>query len=205
MAMLQHTLGIFINPDLEWKSIREEKGSFKQLFLGHVPFLALIPALASYYGVTQVGWTVGSGDPVKLSTGSALSLCALTYFALLAGVFILGEFISWMAKTYGVADSEERRHYDGTALAVFATTPMFLVGIFNVYPSVWLNVIAMMVAGSYSVYLVYEGLPIVMNIDKDRAFMYSSSVITVGLVLMVTAMISTVLVWGMGVGPVYVD
>ncbi len=206
MAMLQHTLGIFLNPGSEWKSIREDKCSFKQVFLNNVPFLALIPSLASYYGVTQVGWIIGSsGDPVKLSSNSAISLCVLTYVALLAGIFILGEFINWMAKTYGVAGSEERRHYEATALAVFTATPMFLVGIFSVYPSIWLNVSVMMVAGAYSVYLVYKGLPIVMNIDKDQAFMYSSSVITVGLVLMVTAMIATVLLWGIGVGPVYVD
>ncbi|WNO08532.1 Yip1 family protein [Teredinibacter sp. KSP-S5-2] len=205
MAMLQHTLGIFLNPDSEWKAIREDKSSFKQVFLSHIPFLALIPALASFYGVTQVGWSVGSGEAVKLTVESALSLSALTYVALIAGIFVLGEFINWMAKTYGVAESEEQRHYEGTALAVFASTPLFLVGVFNAYPSIWLNATAMLIAGAYSVYLIYEGLPIVMNIDKDRAFMYASSVVTVGLVLMVTAMISTVLLWGMGIGPIYVD
>lgn len=205
MALLSHTLGIFINPDNEWKRIREDKESFRQVFLNHVPILALIPVLSAFYGVTQVGWSVGDGDPVKLSMQSAISLCVLTYFALLAGVFILGEFINWMAKTYGVQGPEERVHYDGTALAVFITTPLFLVGVFLVYPVLWLNALAMTIAGCYSIYLIYEGIPILMNIDKDRAFMYASSVITVGLVLMVTAMIGTVLIWGMGVGPEFVD
>ena len=205
MALLQHTIGIMLHPANEWKSIREAKSSFKQVFLSHVPFLALIPALASYYGVTQVGFSVGDRDPVKLSTDSAMSLCALTYVALLAGVFILGEFINWMAKTYGAPGSEEERHHAGTALAVCITTPMFLAGIFTLFPSIWLNALAMIVASVYSVYLVFEGIPVVMNIDKDRAFLYASSVVTVGLVLMVTAMIGTVLLWGLGVGPVYVD
>ena len=73
------------------------------------------------------------------------------------------------------------------------------------YPVLWLNGIAMVIAGCYSLYLIYEGIPILMKIDKDRAFMYASSVVTVGLVLMVTAMIGTVLVWSMGVGPEFVD
>lgn len=205
MALLDHTLGIFINPDNEWKLIREQKASFRQVYLTHVPFLALIPVLSAFFGVTQVGWSVGEGDPVKLSVSSAISLCVLSYFALLAGVFVLGEFINWMARTYGVKGSEEQVHYDGTALAVFATTPLLLVGVFLVYPVVWLNALAMVIAGSYAVYLIYEGIPILMNIDKDRAFMYASSVVTVGLVLMVTAMIGTVLIWGMGIGPVFVD
>lgn len=205
MALLKHTFGIMTNPAAEWESVRDDKTSFKQVFLGHVPFLALIPSIAAFYGVTQVGWSVGDSEPVHLSVNSALSLCALSYFALLAGVFVLGEFVNWMARTYGVNDPEAQRHHGGTALAVCVTTPLFLSGIFLLVPSIWVNVVAMGIAGAYSVFLIFEGLPIVMNIDKDQAFMYATSVITVGLVLMVTAMISTVLVWGMGVGPVYVD
>jgi len=205
MALLQHAFGIMTNPSEEWLSVRDDNSSFKQVFFSHVPFLALIPVLASFYGVTEVGWSVGDADPIKLTVNSALSLCALTYVALLAGVFILGEFINWMSRTYGVTDSEERRHHAGTALAVCITTPIFLAGVFLLKPSMWLNALAMIVAGSYSVYLIFKGLPIVMSIDKDRAFMYASSVITVGLVLMVSAMIGTVIIWGMGVGPVYVD
>lgn len=205
MTILNHTLGIFLHPDSEWKAIRNEKSSFQQVFLSHVPFLALIPCLAAFYGVSQVGWTVGDGDAIRLSMSSAISLCALAYVALLAGVYVFGEFINWMSKTYGVRDSEDRRHYEGTALAVYVTTPMFLAGVFNAYPEPWLVTTTLVLAAAYSVYLIYEGTPILMNIDKDRAFMYSSSIVTIGLVLCVTVMIGTVLIWGMGMGPVYVD
>lgn len=205
MTILSHTLGIFLNPDSEWKAIRNEKTSFQQVFLSHVPFLALIPCVSAFVGVTQIGWSVGDGDPIRLSTSSALSLCALAYVAFLAGVFILGEFVNWMSKTYGVRDSEDRRHYEGTALAVYATSPMFLAGVLNIYPEPWLVTSALVLAGAYTVYLIYEGTPILMNIDKDRAFMYSSSVVTIGLVLSVTLLIGTVLIWGMGMGPVYID
>lgn len=205
MALLSHTLGILLHPDSEWKAIRKEKSSFQQVFLSHVPFLALIPCLAAFYGVTQVGWTVADGDPVRLTVDSAMTLCALSYVALLAGVFVFGKFINWMSKTYGVTDSAERRQYGGTALAVYVTTPLFLVGVFNVYPTLWLSAVTHALAGAYSIYLIYRGIPILMNIDKDRAYMYASSVMTVGLVLMVTIMISTVIIWGMGLQPEFID
>ena len=205
MALLDHTLGVLIHPHTEWKLIREQKSSFKQVFLSHVPFLALIPTVAGFYGVTQVGWTVGGGEPVKLTMESAISLCVLTYFALLAGVFVFGEFVNWMSKTYGVTGDEESRHYGGTALAVYVTAPIFLAGILAIFPDPWIITGAFILAGSYSIYLIYEGIPILMNIEKDRAFMYASSVTTVGLVMLVTAMIGTVLIWGIGIGPVYVD
>lgn len=205
MAILEHTLGILLHPDKEWKAIRNERHSFLQVFISHVPFLALIPTIASYYGVTQVGWTIADGEPVRLTAASAMSLCAATYVALLAGVYALGEFINWMAKTYGVSETEEVRHYEGTALAVYVSTPIFLAGILQVYPDLWVNAIATVIAGAYAVYLVYEGIPILMNISKEQAFMYATSVVTVGLVLMVIVRVGSVLVWGMGMGPVYVD
>lgn len=205
MAILEHTLGILLHPDKEWKAIRNERSSFLQVFVSHVPFLALIPTLASYYGVTQVGWSVGGSDVIRLTPASAMSLCAASYAALLIGVYMLGEFISWMAKTYGAGDNEEERRYEGTALAVYITTPVFLVGILMAYPNIWLNAAATLIAGLYSVYLVYQGIPILMDIPKERAFMYATSVVTVGLVLMVVVRVASVIVWGMGMGPVYVD
>lgn len=205
MVFLRHTLGIFIDPDSEWKRIRDDRSSFKQVFLSHVPFLALIPTISAYVGCTKVGWRIGSSDPARLSNESAILLCTLAYCALLTGVFLFGEFINWMSKTYGVGGTKDSRHYGGTALAVFVSTPLLLVGIFNVYPSVWVNALAMSIAGAYSVYLIYEGIPILMKIDKQRGFLFASSVVTVGLVLMVTAMIGTVLIWGVGIGPVYID
>ena len=205
MALLDHTLGILLHPDSEWKAIRNERHSFFQVFLSHVPLLALIPVLATYYGVTQVGWVIGGGERVWLTAESAMTLCAMTYFAFLLGVYAFGEFINWMAKTYGVGDSDERRHYEGTALAVYVTVPVFLAGIVAVYPDIWLNAFVTLAAASYSVYLIYEGIPILMNIPKERAFMYATSVVTVGLVMMVVVRIGSVLLWSFGVGPVYVS
>lgn len=205
MGILQHTLGILVNPDAEWKAIRNEKNSFIQVFVSHVPFLALIPTVCAYIGVTQFGWRVGGGDAIKLTTVSAATLCAITYLALLATIYLLGEFINWMSKTYGVKDDDEVRHYEGTALAVYISTPILLAGVANLYPSLWFVAVIMGLAATYAVYLLYEGIPILMNIPRDRAFMFASSVVTVGLVLLVTLMITTVVIWGMGIGPVYID
>lgn len=205
MGILQHTWGILVRPHAEWHAIRSEKSSFIQVFVSHVPILALVPALCAFIGVTQVGWTVADGPPVKMTLLSAASLCALTYAALLVCVYAMGEFINWMSKTYGVKGDDETRHYEGTALAVYVSTPVMLAGAAAIYPSLWFVAAIMGVAGAYSLYLVYEGIPILMNIPKDRAFMFATSVVTVALILIVTVMISTVVIWGMGMGPVFVD
>lgn len=205
MAMLQHTLGVFLNPDREWQRIRDERHSFIRVFMVHTPVLALIPVIAAYFGVTQVGWSVGNGGVVKLTAESALLLCAGAYIAQLITVYILGEYINWMSRSFGVADDARQRHYEGTALAVYSSAPMMLAGIVLLYPQLWVVAGVLIIAACYSVYLIYEGIPILMNIPKERGFIYASSVITVGLVLAVVVMVATVIIWGSGMGPVYTN
>ncbi|MNE32752.1 Inner membrane protein YohC [compost metagenome] len=55
----------------------------------------------------------------------------------------------------------------------------------------------------YTAYLLYVGIPAFMNIPKDEGFMFSSSVLAVGLVVLVAMMAISVVLWGFGVGPVY--
>lgn len=203
MRFLSHTLGILTNPDKEWQAIRADRHSFVQVFFSHVPFLALVPCIAGYIGVTRFGFPVGD-QLVKLTPGSAAALAIVTYFSLLIGVYLFGEFINWMAKSYGVEGDEATRHYEGTALAVFATTPVFLAGIVSLYPSLWLNAAVTFLAGCYSIYLIFEGIPILMKMSKERAFLYACSVVTVGLVLLVSVRIGAVVLWSMGVDPVFV-
>jgi len=42
-----------------------------------------------------------------------------------------------------------------------------------------------------------------MHIPEEKGFIYSSSVVTCGLVLLVILMASTVILWSMGLGPIY--
>lgn len=205
MAMLQHTLGVFVNPDREWTRIRGENASFLKVFFSHTPFIALIPVIAAYYGVTHVGWSIGSGGVVKLTAESAIWLCVCAYFAQLAVVFALGEYIHWMSRNFGVAGDFGQRHYGSMAMAVYSAVPVALAGVSLIYPHLWFVASVYIVAICYSVYLIYEGIPILMNIPKERGFIYASSVITVALVLAVIVMVGTVIIWGVGLGPIYTN
>ncbi|MEX0605413.1 MAG: Yip1 family protein [Marinobacter sp.] len=196
---LSHTVGLLTHPDREWESIRNDSESIGKLYLGHVLLLALIPAVAGFYGTTQVGWQIGDGQVIRLTSSSALQLCMLFYAAMLAGIYIIGRFIDFFAATYEVKNDKPR----GVILAAYTATPVFLLGIIAAYPNIWVNMVVGLAAIAYSVYLLYEGLPILMKIPEDRGFMFASSVLTVGLVMFVGLLAISVVVWSMGVGPVY--
>jgi hypothetical protein len=56
---------------------------------------------------------------------------------------------------------------------------------------------------AYSIYLLYSGTPILMHIPEEKGFIYASSVVTCGLVLLAILMASSIILWSMGMGPVY--
>lgn len=198
---LTHTFGLLTNPNQAWEAIRRDSESVTRLYTGHVLLLALIPALAGFYGTSQIGWQIGDGQVTRLSISSALSLSVLFYAAMLAGIFILGKFIDFFAATYDAVGQTPR----GIAMAAYTATPIFLIGVIAVYPNIWVNMLAGLVAIAYAVFLLYQGLPILMKIPEDRGFMFATAILTVGLIMFVALLAITVVIWSMGIGPIYVS
>ena len=197
--MIHHVVGLFTHPDQEWREIRGDKEeSVSHMYLTHTLILAAIPAVSAFIGTTQVGWVIGSRSPVMLTQESALWMTVMSYLAMLGGVAIMGAFIHWMARTYDASPSMARC----VAFATYTATPLFIGGLAALYPHMWLGMVVGTAAICYTVYLLYVGLPTFMSIDPDEGFLFSSSVLAVGLVVLVAIMAFTVIVWGLGVGPI---
>jgi hypothetical protein len=198
--VLNHLWGLLSHPDQEWESIRNEPNTLSRHYLAHTVILAAIPAVCGYIGATQIGWRIGDDPTIHLLTPeSALQLCTLFYLAMITGVFVLGKFIDFLSITYQGDDHTAR----GVALASYTSTPLFVVGVIALFPVLWVNMLVAMLAIAYTVFLLYEGIPILMKIPSERGFMFASSVVTVGLVMLVGMMAITVIIWAVGVGPVF--
>lgn len=197
--MIHHVLGLFTHPDQEWREIRGEEESISHMYLTHTLILAAIPVVSAFIGTTQMGWVMGDRPPVKLTVESALWMSIMSYVAMLGGVAIMGAFIHWMARTYDANPSMARC----IAFATYTATPLFVGGLAALYPDLALGMVVGLAAISYTVFLLYVGLPTFMNIPADEGFLFSSSVLAVGLVVLVAIMAATVIIWGLGVGPMY--
>lgn len=201
--ILQHALGLMTHPDKEWESIEKEHTTPTTVIMAYTCILAAIAPLCAYYATTQIGWQVGDGDLVKLSSSSAIELCVLTYISMLVGVFALGWMIDWMSETYG--GEHERNAASGIALAAYSSTPIFLAGLALLYPVPWFNLVVFVAAALYSCYLMLDGIPIVMHIDKDRAVFFGGAILSVALVLLVSTRVGSVLIWSVGFAPEFVS
>ena len=199
--LLHHIYGLFTHPREEWQDIEKERSDNKVLYQGYVAILALVPVVCGYIGTVKVGWTIGNDELVSLSPDSGLILCSLSYIALLVSIFILGKLIDWIGKTYG-ADIDEK-HPRGMSLASYAMTPLFLAGAVAIYPSITLNMLVVLAAMAYTVYLIYTGVPVLMHISAERGFLFASSIITMVLVTLVGVRVATVIIWVAFFPPVY--
>ncbi|MBX8617010.1 YIP1 family protein [Pseudomonas cichorii] len=197
--MIHHVWGLFTHPDREWRQIRGEEESIGHMYLTHTLILAAIPAVSVYIGTTQIGWAIGDSPPVMLTHGSAIGMTLMSYISMLLGVAVMGGFIHWMARTYDATPTLAQC----VAFATYTATPLFIGGLAALYPHMWLGMLVGTAAICYTVYLLYVGLPTFMDIPEEEGFMFSSSVLAVGLVVLVAIMAFTVVLWGVGVGPEY--
>jgi len=196
-----HMFGLLYHPKSEWSFIRKENYSLLQVYLRYAIFLALIPPGSLFIGTTQYGWSIAGGDVIKMSVESAALIAVLFYFALLVGVGFVAYCTYWMERTFGADASLERC----LIFTIFTSTPMFLSGFIGLLPILWLDVFVVLAAVCYSLYLLYVGIPIFMNIPEERGFIFASSILTVGLCALVGFMAITVILWGMGIAPQFVS
>jgi len=199
--LLSHALGMFTHPSEEWESIRKEHTGPVKL-AAYICILALIAPVCAYISTTQYGWRIGDGQLVFLSESSAITLSALTYMAIVGGVYVLGIMIDWMSRNYGSTHDDNAAN--GIALMAYSCTPLFLAGLAVLYPAPWVSVIVYLAAAGYAAYLMYDGLPHVLKISEDQAFFFIGAILTVALVYLVSTLIGSVIIWSTGVGPEFV-
>lgn len=197
--VLSHVWGLLADPESEWKRIRKEKCTVARCYFTHVLLLAAIPAVSGYIGTTQIGWDIGGREVIKLTHESALQISVLYYGTMLVAVFTIGKLIHWMGRTYGSKQSLSQ----AISLAAYTATPLFLIGVMQLYPVLWLNLLLGLVALAYTVYLLYSGVPVMMGISRERGFLFASAILAVGLVMLVGVLAATVILWSAGVGPVF--
>ena len=194
--LLSHIVGFFAHPTLEWASVRSENIGAAAA-MRHVMLLGAIPVASGFVGTTRFGWQVGTAETVRLTQASAGVIAVIYYLVIIAAVLSVAWMIHWMGRTYG-ADQPLRRCL---VLAAYIPIPLFLVGLAQLYPVLWVNLIVGLPAAAYTIFLLYLGIPVMMEIPPERGFLFASAVLAFGLVGLVGMLAATVILWSLGVGP----
>jgi len=197
--MTPEFISLFIRPDRAWETIRQKEDAHSLHYLMHLLLLALVPAVCLFIGVTIVGWSLVDEERVRLDTASALQLCLLLYLAIVIGTVIMGFFVRWMARAFDVRPNVNQC----IGFIAYVITPFLLAGLTGLYPNRWFAAIVLLIAGIYSTYLLFTGLPAFMRQRSSQSFLYAASIWGVALLTLVTVMVTTILYWNLSLAPTY--
>ena len=199
--MFNHAIGLLLQPSNQWRQVAQLPTATLNTMVLFPCLMAILPTVAWYYGTTEIGWSIGDGDATRLTRDSALAIIILFYFAMVGAIGVIGYFIHWMSDTYGAESTFAR----GIVIAGFAATPLFLAGLTGFYPVLWLDMLLGVVAACWATYLLYLGIPIMMDIPEERGFLFSSAVIAICLVMLICIMVGSVILWDFGAAPAFTD
>ncbi len=197
--MISHFFALLTRPERAWIEIdREETRSN----FGHLVYLllfALLPAVCLFVGTRWVGWSLVEDERIRLDTPSALQLSLLLYLTIIAGVFVMGAFLRWMSRTFEAQPSYQQC----VGFVAYLCTPFFIAGLGALYPTRWVAITVLLLAGLYASYLLYVGLPKFMHIGYQQAFLYAVSSWGVGLLVLVNLLVGMILLWLLALEPDY--
>lgn len=197
--MTPEFVSLFTRPDHAWERIRRQEDAHSLHYLKHLLLLALIPSVCLFIGVTFVGWSLIDAERVRLDAGSSLQLCLMLYVAIILGTVIMGFFVRWMARGFDARPNLNQC----IGFIAYVITPFLIAGLCGLYPNRWFAAVVLFLAGAYSTYLLFTGLPVFMAQRSSQGMLYAASIWGAALLVMVTILISMILFWFQGLEPDY--
>lgn len=168
-----------------------------QLFFSYTLWLLMLPPLFALVGGQSFGWRLGAESPLVVPF-SVLVLISVAYFGVLLFGFFSTVFISqWMATTYG-ASRDLGRHI---ALVSIVGQPLVIGSSAHLFPDVFFNVVVLIPAMLWSMYLLYSGVPILLDTPAERGMLLSSALLGWLLVAAVSLLGLSMMLWVSGFGP----
>ncbi|GAB5501192.1 MAG: hypothetical protein PsegKO_35030 [Pseudohongiellaceae bacterium] len=196
-----------INSFLLLRTIHEPLNAFQELarvnpspvsvLLRYSIWLLILPPFFAMVGAANFGWRLGAEEPLRIST-NALLLISVSYFlVLLFGLFSTALISRWMATTYG-ANTSLGRH---VALVTIVGEPLAIASIAHLYPDVLVNILILIPTMMWSMYLLYSGIPVVLETPPERGMLMASALVGWLLVAAVSLLGISMALWTLGFGP----
>ena len=191
MKIINQAKDICLNPKETLKKLKDKKVTKNDIimYLAIVAFPTFLGVLlgygAIYAGTGFIGWGFG--------------LAILQYILAIIGIIVFGYIFNMLAPNF----KTKSNLMQAVKLVTYAATPWLLLGIFYLYPPAGVIVF---LGGLYGLYILYLGIPILMETPKDQQLTYLIIGIIVYFVIMVViwwiiGTIWTSMIWHTYVGP----
>lgn len=170
--MLKRAYQLIIDPAAAWRAVKAEPADIRRLFRGYaLPFM-LLPVAAAV-----IRALLARGPYLTFSFGFNLLIGSVVNYILFAAALL---FVGWLISVLAQYFSSRSDISSALKLVVYSMTPVWLSSLFSVFPR--LSVLSIL--GFYGAYLVFTGLPELLETPRDKLVAFASSVIVLGIVVM---------------------
>ena len=117
-----------------------------------------------------IGYWISVKPIFRLSLGRSLFHALLGYGLTIGSVWLVGKIIVYLAPRFSFETDETK----AMKVAVYSSVPYLAAGVLNLFPA--LSSIQF-IAGIYTLYVFYLGLPIVVEVPKEKQLSFIVSVL----------------------------
>ena len=174
MNLVQRVQDILLKPKETWPVIAGEAPDIKGIFTGYLVYLAAIPAVATFIGMSVFGMSF-FGTTIRVPFISGLVNLVVGYVMSLVMLYVLALIANALAPTF----KGEKDLPSAVKLVAYGATAGMVGGIFSLLPA--LSMLGLL-AALYSVYLIYTGIPVLMKAPQDKAVAYTAVLVVCGVV-----------------------
>lgn len=167
--------GILTNPSSEWPRIVEEPATVAALYKNYILWLAAIPAVCGFIGMSLIGTHIPLMGTTRMGIGAALTQTIIGYAVTLAGVYLMALIIGMLASAFG----GRKDMLQALKVAAYASTASWVAGFGQLLP--WVGGLIALAGMGYSIYLLYLGLPPTMKCPQEKAKAYTATVVVIAI------------------------
>lgn len=183
---------LIVSPKTEWEKISQEENDVKTIAV-YLLILALIPAVCTFIGYSVFGYKVPFMGYVGSSVSMAIRQALVSYVSSLIGAALAAVVINLLAPSFSSQQNGGRVF----ALVVYSYVPMYVAGVLMILPSL---APITLIAGLYGLYLLYLGLPVMMQTPEEK---HTSYFVVSLIVMIVASIVLSMILTPLFIGSVY--
>jgi hypothetical protein len=170
--MWQRAYQLITQPEKTWREIKGEHLEIRRLFVGYALPLMLLPLFTSIVRIVMA-----RGPFITFSFVASLLLGAIANYVLSAAALLLA---GWLVSVLAQYFSSRNDLALTMGLVIYSMTPVWLAGLFNLSPR--LAVLSSL--GLYSTFLIYVGLPVMLETPPEKHTAFAAAVIALGVFIL---------------------
>lgn len=177
-AIFERAKAILLKPKDTWPVIKDEVTTITDIFKGYVGILAALPAIAGFLGRWIFGVSIPFWGHYRVGFFEGLTGAIITYILTLLGVYLGALVIDALAPTF----KANKSNINALKVVAYSLTAYWVAGIVTIIPA--FSIVAFL-GFIYSLYLLYVGLPYLMECPAEKALAYTISVSVVIIVVFI--------------------